>query len=362
MRPDDLSGLGVELPEHAAKVPEIHRAVHDRRGRGDIARRPCHPFHRQAAGIRWSDRAFERLVSAVGRIIADHSPVWSTADRGQDPDGAHERPEQSRDERDFREMRLGPARLAVLDVSRGHDSSLTFVFIVSFVVTRRGSFEGRRSTYAHTSWLLRTGAFRGYPKALAQTVDGYLWPTGRQNASRANLPQKKLDSVVVRHTFWGHRVLIRTSQGTAVQVLGHRLRHSERTVATSARLLPHPVGHAGFTSHDLANEFWRKVPTSCEFRNGVMPLFEWVRGLRRSHDLPPRQGRKRDPLRSAPATTRVAPTPALAVFVVAQDVAHSTTVEHVGSVVVNVAAVTRGGRLSGAPQWPDWVSPRSTRL
>jgi ligand-binding sensor domain-containing protein/signal transduction histidine kinase len=31
------------------------------------------------------------------------------------------------------------------------------------------------SQYAHTAWTLRDGAFRGYPKSLAQTADGYLW-------------------------------------------------------------------------------------------------------------------------------------------------------------------------------------------
>ena len=31
------------------------------------------------------------------------------------------------------------------------------------------------SQYAHTAWTLRDGAFRGYPKSLAQTSDGYLW-------------------------------------------------------------------------------------------------------------------------------------------------------------------------------------------
>jgi hypothetical protein len=50
---------------------------------------------------------------------------------------------------------------------------------------------------------------------------------------------------------------------------------------------------------------------------------------------------------------RVAPTPVLAVLVVAQDVAHPTTVDHVDRVVVDVSAVTRGGRLSGVHQWPD---------
>jgi signal transduction histidine kinase/streptogramin lyase len=29
--------------------------------------------------------------------------------------------------------------------------------------------------YAHSAWALRDGAFRGYPRALAQTTDGYLW-------------------------------------------------------------------------------------------------------------------------------------------------------------------------------------------
>lgn len=29
--------------------------------------------------------------------------------------------------------------------------------------------------YAHTAWTLRSGAFRGYPKSLAQSADGYLW-------------------------------------------------------------------------------------------------------------------------------------------------------------------------------------------
>lgn len=29
--------------------------------------------------------------------------------------------------------------------------------------------------YGHTSWTLRSGAFKGYPKSLTQTADGYLW-------------------------------------------------------------------------------------------------------------------------------------------------------------------------------------------
>src|SRR5437764_11758474 len=29
--------------------------------------------------------------------------------------------------------------------------------------------------YAHTAWTLRDALFRGYPKSVAQTADGYLW-------------------------------------------------------------------------------------------------------------------------------------------------------------------------------------------
>jgi ligand-binding sensor domain-containing protein len=31
------------------------------------------------------------------------------------------------------------------------------------------------SSYAHTAWTLHHAAFRGYPRSLAQTRDGYLW-------------------------------------------------------------------------------------------------------------------------------------------------------------------------------------------
>ena len=139
MRPDHLPGRGIEFPEHAAKVSEVHRFVHDCRRRRDIARSRRHPLHRQATRVRRFDRALERLIAAVGRIVADHSPVRSAADGGEYPRGAHQRGERNDLERDPRESRARPAHPVVWNRSTRHDSSLKFDLGTSLVAGRNSA-------------------------------------------------------------------------------------------------------------------------------------------------------------------------------------------------------------------------------
>jgi signal transduction histidine kinase/ligand-binding sensor domain-containing protein len=54
-------------------------------------------------------------------------------------------------------------------------SSLSIVAILSVVPAWALDPSLDVSQYTRTSWSLRDGAFRGYPKSLAQTTDGYLW-------------------------------------------------------------------------------------------------------------------------------------------------------------------------------------------
>jgi hypothetical protein len=77
VRPDHLAGLGVELPEHATKVPKVHGPVHDSRRCGNIASGRCDPLQRQATGVLWPDPPLKRLMAGIPRIVADHRPVPS---------------------------------------------------------------------------------------------------------------------------------------------------------------------------------------------------------------------------------------------------------------------------------------------
>ncbi len=123
MRPDHLPRVGVELPEHAAKVAEVARSASHRGRRGDVARRRGCPLHREAAGIGRADRAFERLIPAVARVVTDHPPAESAAAVRERAGCARGPREQGHKECDCREMSPRVARL-VMNRS-GHDDCLS---------------------------------------------------------------------------------------------------------------------------------------------------------------------------------------------------------------------------------------------
>ena len=123
MRPDHLARVGVELPEHAAKVAEVDCSALDCRRRGDVARRRGHPLHCEAAGIRRPDGAFERLIPAVPRVVTDHPPAGSTAALREAAEGARGPRDQGDKECDCREMRPRVARRVMNRCS--HDDSLS---------------------------------------------------------------------------------------------------------------------------------------------------------------------------------------------------------------------------------------------
>ena len=80
LRPDHLARLRVELPEVAAEVPEVHRAVHDRGSGGDVPGVVATHFGASRFTFAGAISVLERLIAAVPLVAPDHSPARPAAD------------------------------------------------------------------------------------------------------------------------------------------------------------------------------------------------------------------------------------------------------------------------------------------